>query len=341
MPLKPGEMKWDDTELAKRADIGKIPQFLVKEYERALFIRDGKIYEEFGPGRHVTSKLSSMTNAYLIYISLVPFKVKWGLPETMSKDDVTVGCSGTVELQIDNPKMFWAQVMGAKVRYTKDNLKDHILTNIQGVIRSELANLTVREIYLERDVLIAAVRARLQEMFGALGIDYKRLELVGINVPQKVKDAIESQKIHDIEIGKKKKEQELELEKVSHLAANGVDATKMRELEIAGDNPTILEKKYESQAYKDALETSRTHDVPVVAGAPTAQTQQPTVPSQPTGTSCPSCKEPVQADFNLCPYCGHNFKSNACPKCGKELQADFAMCPYCGEKSLEGERDEV
>jgi len=334
MPLKPGEMEWDDIELAKRADIGKIPHFLIKEYERALFIRDGKIYEEFGPGRHVTSKLSSMTNAHLIYVSLVPFKLKWGLPETMSKDNVTMGCSGTVELQIDNPKMFWAQVMGAKIRYTKDDLRYHILTNLQGVIRSELANLTVQEIYLERDVLIAAARARLQEMFGAMGIDYKRLELVGINIPQDVKKAIESQKLHEIEIAKKKSEQELELQKVSHLASTGIDAVKMKELEIAGENPAILEKKYESQAYKDALKTSRTHGVHVVTGAPPVQPQQPTPPpSQPAGNPCPSCGKPVQADFRVCPYCTHNLMAKTCSKCGKELQPDFALCPYCGEKN--------
>ncbi len=335
MPLRPGEMEWDDIELAKKTDTGKIPQFLVKEYERALFIRDGKIYEEFGPGRHTTSKLSSATNAHLIYVSLVPFKLKWGLPETMTQDNVTVGCSGTIELQVDNPKMFWAQVIGAKTRYTKDNMKDHILSNLQGVIRTELANLTVKQVYLERDVLIAAVRARLQEMFGSMGIDYKRLELVGINVPQKIKEALESTFTHSIDIGKKKAEQDLELEKVTRLAANGVDAASMRELEIAGDNPDILKKKYESQAYKDALETSKTQTVNVVAGVPPVQPvgQQPATPPQPAGKSCPCCGKAIQADFNMCPYCGESCKIKVCSKCGQNLKPEFKVCPYCGESA--------
>jgi len=326
MPVRPEEIEWSEDELAKRVDLGKIPQILVQEPERALFIRDGKIFEEFGPGRHVTSKLSSMTRTYTIYVSLLPFKLKWGLPETMSQDNVTVGCSGTVELQIDNAKMFWAQVMGSKNEYSKTELRNQILSNLQGVVRTELANLTVQQIYLERDVLIAAVRARLQEMFEVKGIDYKRIEIVGINIPQDVKKALESKKIHDIELSKRKGEADLEINKARELANSGIDAARMRELEIAGHNPEILGKKYESQAYKDALQTSRTQNVNLEV--------ETKMQSGGTGPEdkCPSCNKSISSDFVHCPYCGHDLKSNNCKKCGKELQKGFSMCPYCGEK---------
>ncbi len=329
MPVRPEEIEWGEDELAKKVDLGKIPHILVREYERALFLRDGKIFEVFGPGRHVTSKLSSMTKTNLIYISHVPFKLKWGLPETLSKDNVTVGCSGTVELQVDNDKMFFAQIMGSRSLYTKTKLRERVLTNLQGVIRTELANLTVHEIYMERDVLIAAVRVRLQEMFEAMGIDYKRLEIVGINIPEKIKEAIESQKLHDIELTKRRGDQELEMARTSHMAKEGVDVTKMRELDIASENPDILEKKYESQAYKDALKTSRTQSVNIMSGVQTPKEEPAPKPAE---QKCPSCGKDSRVDYNLCPYCGFNFKSNECKKCGKEIKSDFTVCPYCGEK---------
>jgi len=331
LPIRPEEIKWGEDELAKRVELGKIPNILVREFERAIFIRDGKIFEEFGPGRHVTSKLGSITKTNMIYVSMVPFKLKWGLPETMSKDNVSVGCSGSIELQIDNAKMFWAQVMGSRNLYTKTNLRERILTNLQGVIRSELANLTVQEIYLERDILIAAVRVRLQELFEAMGIDYKRLEIVGINISEKIKNAIESQKLHEIELKKKKGEQELELSKVSQLAKEGVDAAKMRELEIAGENPEVLGKKYESEAYKDALKTSRTQEVKIISGVETPKSQESREAPQ-KEQSCPSCGKGIQPDFTVCPYCGQDLKPGECSKCGKELQPEFTVCPYCGKK---------
>lgn len=328
MPIGADKIEWNEGEVAKRQDLGKIPHFLVREYERAVFIRDGKVYEEFGPGRHVTSKLPALTNTQMVYVSLLPIKLKWGLPGTMSQDNVTVGASGTVELQIDNPKMFWAQVIGSKELYTENNLRDHILTNLQGVVRTELANLTVQQIYLERDVLIAAVRARLQEMFEAMGIDYKRLEIVGINIPDDIRKALESKKIHDIELSKKRGEAELEINKARELANSGIDAARMKELEIAGESPEILAKKYESQAYKDALQTSRTQSVNIEV-----ETKTPAGGAEPqAGSTCPSCQKVVSPDFKVCPYCGHNLNSNNCSKCGKELQPDFTMCPYCGEK---------
>ena len=55
MPVGAEEITWNEGELAKKFKLGKIPHFLVKEHERAVFIRDGKIFEVFGPGRHVTS----------------------------------------------------------------------------------------------------------------------------------------------------------------------------------------------------------------------------------------------------------------------------------------------
>lgn len=329
MPIRPKEIGWGEDELAKRVNLGKIPRILVQEHERALFIRDGKIFEEFGPGRHVISKLSPTTRAHTVYVSLLPFKLKWGLPETMSQDNVSVGCSGTVDLQIDNSKVFWAQVMGSKGLYTKSDLYNNILTNLQGVVRTELANLTVHQIYLERDVLIAALRARLQEMFEAIGIDYKRLEIVGINIPQEVKKALESKKIHEVELGKKKDEAELEVEKYKDLVKSGIDAVSMKELEIAGGSPEILAKKYEAQAYKDALQTSRTQNVNLKVET---KKQSVGATEHPTGENCPSCRKAVSPDFKLCPYCGHNLKSNTCSKCGKELQPDFTRCPYCGAK---------
>ncbi len=334
LPIRAQEIEWGEDELAKKVELGKIPNFLVREYERALFIRDGKIFQEFGPGTHTASKLSSMTKAYLIYVSLMPFQLKWGLPETMSKDTVRVGAFGTIELQMEDSKIFFANVLGPKKRYMKHDLREDLLDNVQGVIRSELAALTVKEIYLERDVLISVVRGKLQELFKSRGFDYKRLEIQGINIPENIKTALESSKLHEIELSKKKGDLELEKEKMAEMARLGVDAARMRELDIAGDNPEILSKKYETQAYKDALKSSRTQDVHVVTGLESVPKAPPISTQLPDGQplNCPSCGKTTSPDFKLCPYCGNKFEPNLCPKCGKEVERDFALCPYCGTK---------
>ena len=192
----------------------------------------------------------------------------------------------------------------------------------------------MKEIYLERDVLIAVVRGKLQELFKSMGFDYKRLEIQGVNIPEDIKKALESAKLHDIELGKKKGDLGLEKEKMAEMARLGIDAAKMKELEIAETTPEILAKKYEAQAYKDALQTSKTQDVRVVTGV-----EQPPKPAAPTTQlpngqplNCPECGKSISPEFKICPYCGNRFEPNLCPSCGKEVEKDFALCPYCGTK---------
>lgn len=44
---------------------------------------------------------------------------------------------------------------------------------------------------------------------------------------------------------------------------------------------------------------------------------------------CPSCHEPVEDDFLLCPNCSTRLK-NRCTNCHKLMRLDWNICPYCG-----------
>lgn len=277
MPFRAGEVEWHEGELAKKVNLGTIQHFVVNEYERCLFIRDGKIQQEFGAGRHATTSMPFFGTSKHIYVSLRPFDLKWGLPETFSKDNVRVGAFGTIELQINDPKMFYAQRLGAsgKEAYTIQDLREDLLDNIQGVIRSELANLEVKQIYIERDILISVVRAKLTELFASFGCDYKRLEIQGVNIPEDIKKALESLKIHSITMQKDEGDMTLEMKKLKMMQEMGIDAAKMKELEIMEKDPSVLGKKYESAAYKDAFQASRTQNVNVGMAMPPPQQQQP------------------------------------------------------------------
>ena len=283
MPIRAGEVEWNRDEIAKYVKIGTIQHFIVNEHERCLFIRDGKIQQVFGPGRHLTASMPIFGRTSFVYISLRPFQMKWGLPETFSKDNVRVGAYGTIEFQISKPELFYAQVLGGSGRetYTVADLREDILDNIQGVIRSELAQLDVKQIYIERDILISVVRSKLAELFGSRGMDYKNLEIQGINIPEDIKKALESLKLHDISITTKKADMSLELEKLKQMQQMGLNAAQMKELEIMEKDPSLLGKKYETGAYKEALQISKTQNVNIGMTAPPPM-YQPYPSQQPT-----------------------------------------------------------
>lgn len=44
---------------------------------------------------------------------------------------------------------------------------------------------------------------------------------------------------------------------------------------------------------------------------------------------CPSCGEPLDAEFRVCPSCGTRV---ACSECGRAMRGDWKVCPYCGWK---------
>lgn len=303
-------VKWEKNEIAKSVEIGMFTSVLVREFERVLLIKNGKIQEVIPAGKHKISKFKIGKEITAIYVSLKPFKIPYGLPETMSKDNVSVGCYGEIEFQVSNPKMFYSQVMGDTEVYTIEELKEYMLAEIQGVLRSVLAKRDIKEIYLERDELIPVFRTKLEEFFASLGMDFKRIEIQGVNIPESVKAELESLKISrirrrgkreevELELEKRRRKGEIDVEKYVKLAQAGIDVTKFKEAEIAEMDPEVLKKKYGSEAYKEALKMAKSQDVNLTVAMGMQQLKQK----------------------NRCPKCGHKIKKGAkfCDECGFKL----------------------
>ena len=46
---------------------------------------------------------------------------------------------------------------------------------------------------------------------------------------------------------------------------------------------------------------------------------------------CQVCKNPVEPEFEYCPYCGNQLSALiACSKCARPLRPSWTVCPYCG-----------
>jgi predicted amidophosphoribosyltransferase len=61
---------------------------------------------------------------------------------------------------------------------------------------------------------------------------------------------------------------------------------------------------------------------------------EPTV-EEAVADSCPECGKPVEADWQVCPYCGKKMKAE-CPECGKAAEPDWVACPHCGASLADG-----
>ncbi|MBI9075640.1 MAG: protein kinase [Desulfatibacillum sp.] len=76
----------------------------------------------------------------------------------------------------------------------------------------------------------------------------------------------------------------------------------------------------------------------LVQAAPPKKTveRKPPVAAK-AGSTCPSCRKPVDPDLDYCPWCDASLKVMqpamvACSACGKQVQAHYRVCNYCGAR---------
>ncbi len=46
-------------------------------------------------------------------------------------------------------------------------------------------------------------------------------------------------------------------------------------------------------------------------------------------SSCPTCEQPVRADFVYCPFCQEQLISPVCPHCHRPVEDTWTFCPSC------------
>jgi len=172
------------------SEIPFIKLLIVKEYERGVFLRDGKLYAVLPPGRWFLGKMPIVGRMELIWVDIGMTKMQFGF-RTLTKDGVEIGANGTVYLRVSDPERFILNLVTGKNVYTSEDLQIFLRDQVNSIMRSEMANYDVRSVYIERDMFISVARVEMQEMIGDLGIEFRSLEISGLLLPQEVKAALQ------------------------------------------------------------------------------------------------------------------------------------------------------
>lgn len=189
-------------------------QVIVRESQTAVFFRDGKALDTFGPGRHtittanlplLASLLRLGTGGKDIFTAEVYFvnrrdflDMKWGTPEPIALRDPDLGLArlrafGTYSMAISDPQLFVTKVVGTMGLYQTSQIQGYLrsiivskLTDVLGESKKGLFDLPALF-----DELSAAVRAKVSDEFKLLGIDLKQFFIESISPTEETQQAID------------------------------------------------------------------------------------------------------------------------------------------------------
>jgi excisionase family DNA binding protein len=199
----PSEMKDEIVHRFPEAGIGDFrigSQVIVRESQAAVFFRDGQALDVFRAGRHTitTANIPLLINligklfnertpfpAEVFFVSLKEFaNEKWGTPQPIIVRNPGMGLGvallqgfGTYSFQVKDPQQFVTQIVGAQGAYRttdiEERLKTVLLSKLQDVLGETTSARSVVDLIGLTEEIGAAVRAKAQDDFEAIGIQLK------------------------------------------------------------------------------------------------------------------------------------------------------------------------
>jgi membrane protease subunit (stomatin/prohibitin family) len=196
------------------AEIQLGSQLIVEESQRAVFLRDGKALDTFGPGRHTlaTGNIPLLTalvglpwggkspfQAAVVFVSSKTFlDLRWGTKEPVVFRDrelamVRLRAFGKFAVRIRDAQQFVNQVVGTMGLYTTDGVesyfKDVIVARLNDLLGETLQSIfDLPRVY---DELGMGLKSRVAEDFGKYGIELVDLFLGAITPPEEVQKLID------------------------------------------------------------------------------------------------------------------------------------------------------
>jgi len=199
----PNEMKNEIVHRFPEEGIGDYrigSQVIVRESQAAVFFRDGQALDVFRGGRHTitTANVPLLINligkafndrtpfpAEVYFVSMKEFaNEKWGTPQPIIVRNPGMGLGvallqgfGTYSFQVSDPQQFVNQLVGSQGTYNMDDIEDRLKTMLLSTLSDTLGETTAAKSVLDliglTEEVGAAVRAKAQDDFEALGLTLK------------------------------------------------------------------------------------------------------------------------------------------------------------------------
>jgi membrane protease subunit (stomatin/prohibitin family) len=322
------------------ADIKMGAQLIVQENQSAVFFRDGKALDTFGPGRHTLTTMNvpiltrllsipfggtSPFQASVVYVARHTFQdMKWGTKEPIPFRDselymVRLRAFGKYSFRVSDPALFVNSIVGTRglvsTQSLGEYLRDIIVSRLNDLLGENLK--TVFDLPAYYDELAAGVKARVADDFSRQGLELVDMLISAITPPEEVQKKIDER---------------------ASMSALG-DMNRYMQYKAAESMPDAAKQPGGAAGTGMGLGMGFGFGQ-IMANAIGGQGQQGQQGQQGGGATqnvpCPKCNTPNPAGAKFCQNCGANTQpqqapAQVCPHCQAQVQSGVKFCNNCGQ----------
>jgi len=323
------------------AEIKMGAQLIVRENQAAVFFRDGKGLDVFGPGRHTLTTLNlplltkllslpwgftSPFRAEAYFTNLKVFtSLKWGTQDPVAFKDKELGvirlrAHGNYTMRINQPLLFINTIVGTKGIYATSDidgyLRDIIVSRLNDLLGENLES--VYELPKAYDEFGIAAKTRLADDFHRYGMELIDFFINAITPPEDVQRMID--------------------ERSSMAAVGDLNAFfKFKAAKAMGDAATQPEGTAAGGAAAGmGLGVGAGLGMMVPGMLFKVLKEEDATPEKIAASgvvNCPKCHGQVPLSGRFCQNCGHQMVVvNKCLHCGKDLPPEAKYCMVCGKE---------
>lgn len=338
---KPNTLAWK----YPSQELGTWTQLIVNESQEAVLVKEGKVLDILGPGRHTLSTenipiLSKLINlpfggkspftAEVWYINKVyALDVKWGTAPAIQLEDpkyhvfIPVSSHGQFGIQINDSKKFLTKLVGTLPIFEHDTLVKYF----RGLFVSNVKN-DISTYLVKKDISILEINAFISEISAELEAKLKpKMEEFGLNLSNFYVISIEASE-EDSSVKKLKEA----LSRKAEMDIVGYDYTTARSFDTLEN---VAKNEGTGSSFMNAgIGLGMGFGLGGQFG-----NQMKNLSNQMDITDnenkkniiCKKCGNQIDAKLKFCPECGTK-QGTFCKKCGAEIMPNKKFCPECGEK---------
>jgi membrane protease subunit (stomatin/prohibitin family) len=329
-------------------------QVVVRENQWAVFFRDGKAYDIFGPGRHtITSNniplltgilkalgiMGDIFECEVVFVSNSQFRGNFGgtaysAPSGDIKYQAELGFYGYLLYKVEDPKLFVMEFFGNRGATTSQDIENYIRGFVNERVINEFGGFDLFTLTKNVDITTDKVALKISDEAGRIGMKIIDCVFEGVKIPEEARRFASGLGAQAMTMQyMKETASELKGSGGGGAAAAGVGAG------LGLSIPFMMTKQMqEAQAGKpQEVVICQKCSAKNTAGMKFCGNCGASLAPTPKA-ACPNCNAENPVGMKFCGNCGKSLSKSTteteitCKKCKTKNPPDTKFCGNCGEK---------